>query len=407
MFARLSIFAAGCTLDSAEAVCDADVDVLGSLLDKSLIRRRTGTLGEDRFWMLETIREYAAEQLALDPDLTLLGRRHAGRMLELARSANLADAQIDGGEQRHELILAERDDIRAALEWATSNDRLLALELMIALEQFWVTHAPTEGRRRTEELLTSLDSIPPRLRAQALRLHGSVILLMGEVERGEASYAEALELFRSLGDAPSVAGLLTRFAVHAGSRGDADEARRLIEETREIMTSHSLPALEAQNLSTLGRLAEHNGDLESALELYRRSVTAAAACGFRLWHMWMLGAVSEVSLRLGRIKDAERASIDALQVAVAIEDRRITRDSLVALAKVALTRGDGARAGHLWGWVVAEERSEALLFVHPEYADYVRELEQTTDAAFVAACEAGAMLGLEEVVSSAVGQTTP
>jgi len=63
LFARLSVFAAGCTLDSAETVCDADLDLLASLLDKSLLRRRTGRLGEARYWMLETIRQFAAERL--------------------------------------------------------------------------------------------------------------------------------------------------------------------------------------------------------------------------------------------------------------------------------------------------------------------------------------------------------
>ena len=409
LFARLSVFAEGCTLGSAEAVCDADLDVLASLLDKSLIRRRTGTLGEERFWMLETIREYAAERLHLDPELEPLRRRHAIWMLELARSANLADAQTAGGEQRYELILAERDDMRAALDWATSSDRGLAYELLIALEHFWVAHAISEGRRRAEELLAGSNSIAPRLRAEALRCHGGIVLLLGELERGEASYTQALTLFRELNDAPAVAGLLTRFAVHAANRGDAAEARELIDETREIMATHSLPRLEAQNLSTLGTLADHDGDLESALELYRRSVAAATSCGFRLWQMWTLGEVSDVSLRLGRIEEAERAASEALQMAVAIEDGRITRLSLVTLARAALAADELARGGHLWGWVVAEERNEALLSGQAFYPKYVRELEQTTDAAFLAAREAGAALAFDEVVALALGraQTEP
>ena len=68
LFRRLSVFRGGCTLDSAEEVCDADLDTLASLLDKSLVRKRTGTLGEARFWMLETIKEFARERLAESGD---------------------------------------------------------------------------------------------------------------------------------------------------------------------------------------------------------------------------------------------------------------------------------------------------------------------------------------------------
>ena len=64
LFASLGVFRGGCTLETAELVCDADLDTLASLLDKSLLRRRTGRLGEERYWMLETIREFAVERLA-------------------------------------------------------------------------------------------------------------------------------------------------------------------------------------------------------------------------------------------------------------------------------------------------------------------------------------------------------
>ena len=74
LFRRMSVFRGGCTLETAEQVCDADLDTLASLLDKSLLRRRTGRLGEERFWMLETIREFAAERLEESPDATVIQR---------------------------------------------------------------------------------------------------------------------------------------------------------------------------------------------------------------------------------------------------------------------------------------------------------------------------------------------
>ncbi len=85
LFARLGVFAGGCTLAAAEAVAEADVDTIQSLVEKSLLRHTDG-----RFWMLETIREYAVERLEEHPDSGELRRGYAEFFLALAESANLS-----------------------------------------------------------------------------------------------------------------------------------------------------------------------------------------------------------------------------------------------------------------------------------------------------------------------------
>ena len=99
LFARLAVFRGGCTLDAAEAVCEADLDTLASLLDKSLVRRRTDADGEERFWMLETIREFARERLAASGEEDALRRAQADRLIELADRAGtraIVDAPVRG-----------------------------------------------------------------------------------------------------------------------------------------------------------------------------------------------------------------------------------------------------------------------------------------------------------------------
>src|SRR6185312_9004603 len=91
LFASLGVFRGGCTLETAERVCDADLDTLASLLDKSLLRRRLDAAGHPRFWMLETIREFAAEQLEASDDAPRVHERHAEEMLRIARSATLTE----------------------------------------------------------------------------------------------------------------------------------------------------------------------------------------------------------------------------------------------------------------------------------------------------------------------------
>ena len=100
LFARLAAFRGGCTLEAAEQIVDADVDTLASLLDKSLVRRRTDADGSERYWMLETIHELAAERLAEQPDGERILRRHADWVLEIARAAHFAVDDIGRAEQQ-------------------------------------------------------------------------------------------------------------------------------------------------------------------------------------------------------------------------------------------------------------------------------------------------------------------
>jgi predicted ATPase len=146
LFARLAVFRGGCTLEAAEGICDADIDQLQSLVDKSLVRIRD----EDRFWMLETIHEFAAERLCESGEEDELRRRHAGFFLALAESANLSAEAINLGP-RPELVLPEQDNLRAALDWAAEAGEIeLGLRLAISLEQFWVAAGPYEGARRSK-----------------------------------------------------------------------------------------------------------------------------------------------------------------------------------------------------------------------------------------------------------------
>ncbi|MCY7303259.1 MAG: adenylate/guanylate cyclase domain-containing protein, partial [Thermoleophilia bacterium] len=116
LFARLAVFRGGCTLDAAEAVCEADLDTLASLLDKSLVRRRTDADGEERFWMLETIREFARERLDSTDEEDALRRKQADRMLELSERAGTRAIVDRPRSWNFDLVAPEIDNVRAVLE---------------------------------------------------------------------------------------------------------------------------------------------------------------------------------------------------------------------------------------------------------------------------------------------------
>ena len=145
-FARLAVFAGGCTLDAAEEICGADVDAIASLLDKSLIRR-TG----DRYWMLQTIREYARERFEEGEDADMVRGRHAEHYLALAERA-----EGERFDRSPRSLKPENDNLRAALDHLQDQAPSQYLQLAGALGEFWEeTLQFAEGAQRLEDALAS------------------------------------------------------------------------------------------------------------------------------------------------------------------------------------------------------------------------------------------------------------
>ena len=134
---RLAVFAGGCTLDAAESVCDATLDALESLIEKSLLRQQPRA-GEPRFSMFETIREYAGERLDELPDATAVRRRHAEHFLawaEARESARLA-GELTGEYEPED---AEHENVQAAMAWArATGEGEIELRLAIAIAPYWI-----------------------------------------------------------------------------------------------------------------------------------------------------------------------------------------------------------------------------------------------------------------------------
>ena len=155
LFARLAVFRGGCTLDAAEAVCDADLDTLASLLDKSLVRRRTDANGDERFWMLETIREFARERLEASGEEDALRRLQTDWLIELADRAGTRATVGVPGKWDVDLVAPEIDNVRAVLDWALSTTPSVASPWPRALEGFWLVREPIEGASWLEPLLAA------------------------------------------------------------------------------------------------------------------------------------------------------------------------------------------------------------------------------------------------------------
>ena len=401
LFERLSVFAAGCTLESAEAVCDADLDTLASLLDKSLVRRRTGRLGEERYWLLETIRQFASDQLTDSGTAEDVRRRHTNRMLQIARAAHLTEE----GDERPQLpsVLAERDDLRAALDWAAGADRELALELAVALENFWVAHAPHEGRARLADLLGRQGEPPPALRARALRVYAGASDMAGHRDSAEAILEESLELWRTLGDERAIASLLHRLAMSALWRGDLERAGALAQESLDVAGGR-FPYVEIPNYSVLGQILVRNGDVEAGTELVRKSADLGLEVGWDWWRSGQLSNLAFLALDRGDLEEAERDAAEGLRLVRQQENRQWALWLMAALARVALAGGESDRAGLLWGAVQAESDRVPEGGWQARRAEHAADLLGATDPTFLAAVEQGRDLDLWDAAAIALGE---
>ena len=194
LFARLACFRGGCTLEAAEEICEANLDLLQSLVDKSLLR-----FNEGRFWMLETIREYAAERLEESGEWDELRRRHAEWFLALAETA--APHLRSGTAQKEwlERLDPEHDNVRAALDWLeASGEGELVLRLGAAFWSYWNLRGHFgEGARRLERALAA-DERPSVARARALL--GSGVLSVTDHAKALRRIEEAGALSEQLGD---------------------------------------------------------------------------------------------------------------------------------------------------------------------------------------------------------------
>jgi len=395
LFRALGVFVGGSTLSAAEVVAGADLDALQSLLDKSLLRRT-----EDRYWMLETIREFALERLRETGELDAVARRHFDYFAALSASAHLAAEDVELGQHR-ELVEPEFDNVRAAIDWAATNGKFEgATALAVSLEQFWVTASPYEGARRMTALLEHEDELSPLLRARAIRVRGGMTYITGNFEEGSRDIERALAAFRELGDDARAAHLLMRQAIEAHRTGDPARARSLIEESRALHRGG--PADEAQILYVLGDIAFGDGRGDEALELHARSAELAGQVGFDWWRQGALNHYVEYALELGRLTEAEEPLRELVQSSHSIGDRMHLIYSLAQVARLASARGDARRAGRMWGAIDAEserapvgqweaDREEAATHVvrdDPEFERGVAEgrrltLDQAVEEALV------------------------
>lgn len=352
LFAQLAVFRGGCTLVTAEAVCDADLDTLQSLVDKSLIRVREG----DRFWMLETIREYAAERLEETNEAAALRRRHAEHFAAVAEAAErglAGELQVDLLEQ----LEREHANLQAALEHGLDAAPALALRIGAALYPFWSTRGYLgEGRRWLDQVLAQTEEDGP---ARARCLFGAALLaaLQADWSAAKRWSIECRDFSLAIGDSRLAAQSLLTLGRATLAEGDADHAAAFFREAgetgREIQDNRIL----GMSRFNLGYLELATGNYQAAQTELEAARDGFAAAGDRYGETRSLAALGSLALHQER---SDRA-VPLLQQSLRLSRTLADLDDIawaLELLGVALAELQDQRAPQLLG--AAEALRERL-----------------------------------------------
>ncbi|HEY3549929.1 MAG TPA: adenylate/guanylate cyclase domain-containing protein [Gaiellaceae bacterium] len=397
LLAALSVFRGGWTLEAAEQVADADLELMQSLVDKSLVRR----WDSDRFGMLETIREYAGEQL--EPSaLDRLRERLLGHLIERLAEADLSPHST--GPPQIDRAKEERPNVDVALVWALETGNVAAgLHLLEVLEIYWTTNDPIVGRERLDALLAlGGESVEPNVLAKALRFRGASFDMTGRHDLSESDYLRAHEAALSAGDAAEAAHLTQRIAMAVVQQGDLERATGLLE---DALASSRNPKERAIALSGLAHVALGRGELDEGVRLAYESAQLAESIGWTWWRGVTLGTLADFLIERDP-GEAEEVLLSALASLAAVGDRGNITLSLASAASIAARRGHHVRAGTLWGAFEAEVERQPRPSTARATADAEPWLEPARGDVFEEARRRGRTLSLEEAVAYALGDQT-
>ncbi len=359
LFRRLSVFAGGFMLESAESVGAGDgidagevLDLLSRLVEKSLVVVRAEAEDTPRYGMLEPLRQYAWARLEESGEATELRRAHANHYLKVVEAA---EPELTGPQQRLwvEKLERDHDNLRTALSWSLERgEPELGLRLSGTFWRFWFARGYlSEGLRWLEQALAGSGSAPARVKA--LEGLGWVTQRQGDTERARAAYEEMLELSRELGSNENIATALNSLGMLAAVEGDNGRARALLEENLAVLweledeqnTTTTLKRFHV--LGLLGILAiNEEGDYARAVELWEEALALTREIGDTSLVGTMLSNLGYAVLLQGDYERAASLSEEALTFARELGSAGvgIVPESLVNLGLAARSRGDNERA---------------------------------------------------------------
>lgn len=354
---RISVFAGGCALEAAEAVCSAEgvemssvLDLLTRLADKSLIIAETHAR-EARYLMLETIREYARSRLLESGEMAKARARHRDWYLQLAERAN---PRLRGPESRawRDRLETEHDNLRAALEWSRTEDggAEAALRLVAALRWFWFLQGHwNEAQRWFEAALARSGEAPASAVARCLASAAYYAYHQGDYGRTTALCEKGIALCRQLGNAETHSWFLHYVGFVASAKGDYASAAALHQESLALSRGLDDKSLMGFGFAQLGRTAWRQGDLERARTLSNDGLVLGKEMEDKWLIAYALCNLGAIALDRSEYEQAVALFTEGLAQCEEVGDKLDTKRCLEGLAGAACFRGDYKRAARLFG----------------------------------------------------------
>ena len=378
LLTQLAVFAGGFGLADVEAVTGEDpIEPLSALVEAGIVRRR-----DERFMLLETVREYALDHL---DDADEARARHLAHYLEVVEAA-WEGILVGGAPELEGMAVQEReaDNLRAALAFAVASGADEAV-VRIACAQRWMWLMRgrfAEARAAFDEAIAAV--VEPLMHAAALNGAATFALHQGDTRVADELWTKALEINREHGDHGEAARCLAELGAVAVAERDFELARARYEETAVLFHELGSHLREGIAISNLAAIAADSGDLASAVEYGERAIALQRAIDDPSDLAVSLANLSPAVLRLGDVDRSRALLREAVEIAEEYGHTLLLAHTLAVAAELAAVDGDAALATKLVGATEAAFAAIAGELPEGERLAFarIRELVGDTDPAW-------------------------
>ncbi len=420
LFARLSAFRGGGTLEAIESICGSDlahrgIDALTALTDKNLVFLREAPDSDLRFSMLETVRQFARDCLDSSNEADVIFRRHAAYFTDLAETGA---RELRAAHQAYwyRRLRAEQDNLRSAMTW--SLERLetgLGLRLVAALRDYWFyTGFFVEGRRWTDLALARSGQTAPDLLASVLSCAGQMAWSLKEFKQSSEFHRHALQLFQQLGDERNSAWCMLFLAMansYVENQDGIEGSSQLGQQSLALFRKLDDQAGMAQTLNSLGEFARSQKDYPAAAAYYQESQSIAIKIGDQMRIGMTNQNLGFIAYHQGRYLEAVQRTRLSLKIAQEMKNDYSLGIYLASLAGPLAALGAPEQAARLLSCADSLLKSVNATFQLTDqyeidlFTEDVRH--RLGEKAFLEAWQAGQAMTLAEAVGEALRDPNP